>query len=139
MQTIQSDLLLIQKRSKGEVLPGQCLEEVLTALNSGNIPSAWLSQSFPSCTRVLQWMKDLSIRMQRVSSYVNERAAVYNLSSFLRPDRFFEAVETGICQETLQGSQQHCFGGTGKALDNILTQYILNFYMFANCKKKLSF
>ena len=44
-------------------------------------------------------MKDLSIRMQRVSSYVNDRAAVYNLSSFLRPDRFFEAVKQAYARK----------------------------------------
>ncbi|KAL3832089.1 hypothetical protein ACJMK2_023767 [Sinanodonta woodiana] len=94
VERIQSDLSLLQRRVKGEVLPEQSLDNIIYALNKNSVPKAWISQTFESCSNVQQWIKELPARMSLLRSYIlEEKTATYNLSVFVRPDRFIEAVK----------------------------------------------
>jgi hypothetical protein len=54
----------------------------------------WLNQTFPSCTSLAKWIKELPVKIQNISSLVNDPSpTAYNLSMFLRPDRFIEAIK----------------------------------------------
>nr|XP_022307449.1 dynein heavy chain domain-containing protein 1-like isoform X4 [Crassostrea virginica] len=93
LEKVQSDMGVVQRASKGEAVPPQTLQGVIQGLNYDQVPKAWLSLTFPSCICLTQWIKDLPTKLQTISSYVLERPGVYNVASFLRPDRFFEAVK----------------------------------------------
>jgi dynein heavy chain len=93
VEKMQSDVAVVQRASKGEAVAAQTLMGVIQGLNSDKVPEAWLSATFPSCISLTQWMKDFPNRLQTISTYVAERPGVYNVASFLRPDRFFEAVK----------------------------------------------
>ena len=93
LEKVQSDMGVVQRASKGEAVPPQTLQGVIQGPNYDQVPKAWLSLTFPSCICLTQWIKDLPTKLQTISSYVLERPGVYNVASFLRPDRFFEAVK----------------------------------------------
>ena len=93
LEKVQSDMGEVQRASKGEAVPPKTLQGVIQGLNYDQVPKAWLSLTFPSCICLTQWIKDLPTKLQTISSYVLERPGVYNVASFLRPDRFFEAVK----------------------------------------------
>lgn len=94
MQTVQSDLTLLQRRSKGEILTTPPYDDVIHSLNRDKVPEMWLNQTFPSCTSLTKWIKELPVKIQNISSLVNDPSpTAYNLSMFLRPDRFIEAIK----------------------------------------------
>lgn len=93
VEKVQSDLAVVQRSSKGEAVTAQTLRGVTQGLNADQVPEAWLSSTFPSCISLTQWIKEIPNRLQTISAYVSERPGVYNVASFLRPDRFFEAVK----------------------------------------------
>ncbi|XP_056008158.1 dynein heavy chain domain-containing protein 1-like [Ostrea edulis] len=93
VEKVQSDLAVVQRSSKGEAVTAQTLRGVTQGLNADQVPEAWLSSTFPSCISLTQWIKEIPNRLQTISVYVSERPGVYNVASFLRPDRFFEAVK----------------------------------------------
>ena len=91
---ISSDLNLLQRRAKGEILPDSNMDEVVLSLNRNAVPKSWTSQSFPSTLSLSDWMNELPVRMKILKSYImDEKPATYNLSVFLRPDRFLESVK----------------------------------------------
>ena len=94
VKKITSDLNLLQRRARGEILPDSNMDEMVLALNKNTIPSSWISQTFPSTLSLSDWMNELPIRMKTLKSYImDEKPATYNLSVFLRPDRFLESVK----------------------------------------------
>lgn len=93
LEKLHSDLAVVQRATKGETVAPQTLQGVILGLNSDQVPKAWLSLTFPSCICLSQWIKELPTRLNTISTYVSERPGVYNVASFLRPDRFFEAVK----------------------------------------------
>uniref|UniRef100_A0A8W8M9M4 AAA+ ATPase domain-containing protein n=1 Tax=Magallana gigas TaxID=29159 RepID=A0A8W8M9M4_MAGGI len=93
LEKLHSDLNVVQRASKGETVAPQTLQGVILGLNLDQVPKAWLSLTFPSCICLSQWIKELPTRLNTISTYVSERPGVYNVASFLRPDRFFEAVK----------------------------------------------
>lgn len=100
LEKVQSDMGVVQRASKGEAVPPQTLQGVIQGLNYDQVPKAWLSLTFPSCICLTQWIKDLPTKLKTISSYVLERPGVYNVASFLRPDRLFEAP---VRPQTFQG------------------------------------
>ena len=91
---INSDLNLLQRRAKGEILPDSSMDEVVLALNKNSVPTSWTSQGFPSTVSLSNWLNELPIKMKTLKSYImDEKPATYNLSVFLRPDRFLESVK----------------------------------------------
>ena len=91
---ITSDLNLLQRRAKGEILPDSNMDDVVLSLNKNTVPPSWTAQSFPSTMNLSDWMNELPIRMKILKSYImDEKPATYNLSAFLRPDRFLESVK----------------------------------------------
>ena len=94
IQTVQSDLNLLHRRSKGEVMTNQKYDDVIHSLNRDRVPEIWLSQTFPSCSSLTKWVKEIPIKIQHIISLVQDPSPVaFNLSMFLRPDRFIEAVK----------------------------------------------
>ena len=95
IQTIQSDVFLLQRRARGEIMLSNRYAEVIEALSQDRVPKAWICQTFPSKSTLGQWMNSLAVRIQTLTSYVNNPTDTpsYNLSAFLRPDRFLEAVK----------------------------------------------
>ncbi|XP_052095798.1 dynein heavy chain domain-containing protein 1-like isoform X11 [Mytilus californianus] len=94
IQTVQSDLSLLQRRSKGEILTPPHYDDVIHSMNRDRVPQLWLAQTFPSGSSLTKWIKELPVKIQIISSLVNDPSPVaYNLSMFLRPDRFIEAIK----------------------------------------------
>lgn len=94
IQTVQSDLSLLQRRSKGEIITPSHYDDVIHSMNRDRVPQLWLAQTFPSCSSLTKWIKELPVKIQIMSALVNDPSPVaYNLSMFLRPDRFIEAIK----------------------------------------------
>lgn len=94
IETVTNDLSLLQRKAKGEIQPSHELNDVIYAINRNMVPSSWTNQGFQSARNIADWLKELSIKFKVLRSYILEdRPATYNLSVFLRPDRFLEAVK----------------------------------------------
>lgn len=94
IETITNDLTLLQKKAKGEILPSPELNEVIYSINRNTVPMSWTSCGFQSARTISDWLNELSVKLKVLRSYVLEsKPATYNLSVFLRPDRFLESVK----------------------------------------------
>ena len=94
IERVTHDLILLQRKSRGEILPSPQLNEVIYSINRNVVPLSWTQQSFQSARTVSDWLRDLSIKLKTLRSYIlEEKAPAYNLSVFQRPDRFLESVK----------------------------------------------
>lgn len=93
LTTVQFDLTLLQRRARGEILLGESFQHVIRALSSDRVPDTWLAQTFPSASSLTEWIASLATRIETVVGYLNEAPATYNLSVFMRPDRFLDAIK----------------------------------------------
>ena len=92
--TMSNDLSLLQRKARGEIQPSSELNDVIYAINRNIVPTSWTNQGFQSARNVTDWLKEMSIRLKVLKSYIlDDKPATYNLSVFLRPDRFLEAVK----------------------------------------------
>ena len=92
LNIVQTDLNLLLRCSRGEVSMNRPLLDTLDAICRDSVPEAWLDETFPSCPSVKEWLKALPLRMKTLISYLDGDVVSYNLMTFLRPDRFFDAV-----------------------------------------------
>ncbi|XP_060599368.1 dynein heavy chain domain-containing protein 1-like [Ruditapes philippinarum] len=94
IEKISNDLSLLQRKAKGEILPSPELNEVIYCINRNTVPMSWTSQCFQSEGSISDWLKELAVKLKELRSYILEsKPASYNLSVFLRPDRFLESVK----------------------------------------------
>ncbi|XP_048242736.1 dynein heavy chain domain-containing protein 1-like [Haliotis rufescens] len=89
---VQSDLNLLLKKARGEVALTEQVTQLFDDVCNDRVPSAWLKETFPSCSSLKQWLRELPVRMAGVVAYLKKTPAMCNLSHFLRPDRFLDAV-----------------------------------------------
>lgn len=91
---VTNDLSLLQRKSKGEILPSSELNDIIYAINRNTVPPSWTNQSFQSAKNISDWLRELSVKLKLLRSYILEdKPPTYNLSVFLRPDRFLESVK----------------------------------------------
>jgi hypothetical protein len=119
IEKISNDLSLLQRKAKGEILPSPELNEVIYCINRNTVPMSWTSQCFQSEGSISDWLKELAVKLKELRSYILEsKPASYNLSVFLRPDRFLESVKQTYtrkqfkdidCVEFKVEVRYHCF------------------------------
>lgn len=94
IETITNDLNLLQRKARGEILPSPELNEVIYAINRNIVPVSWTKDGFQSARNISEWLKKLSFKLKCLRTYIlDSKPATYNLSVFLRPDRFLESVK----------------------------------------------
>ncbi|XP_041366047.1 dynein-1-beta heavy chain, flagellar inner arm I1 complex-like isoform X2 [Gigantopelta aegis] len=92
LRTVQTDLDLLLRCSRGEVSLNKNLMDTLDSICQDGVPAAWLADTFPSCLSLKLWLNILPERMRTLITYLDGDVLSYNLTTFLRPDRFFDAV-----------------------------------------------
>ena len=94
LERISTDLNLLQRKSKGEILPSSEMNTVIYCINRNTVPSSWTNQTFQSSLKISDWLTELSGKISLLREYIlGQKPATYNLSAFLRPDRFLESVK----------------------------------------------
>lgn len=94
IETVTTDLSLLLQKSRGEIQPSEEMNDVIYAINRNMVPASWTNQGFPSSRNISDWLKEFAAKLKVLRSYILEdKPATYNLSVFLRPDRFLESVK----------------------------------------------
>ena len=102
VKTIGSDITTLLQVVKSETALSTNLSEVLHTLNDQCVPHSWMSQNYPSCPGLTQWLYELHTKMNQLCDYMKKDASVecYNLAVFNRPVWFLQtALQTQARKE----------------------------------------
>lgn len=90
LKVMASNLANLQRAVKGEVVMSEDLEKIANSLFDNQVPGVWADKGFLSLKPLASWIKDLTTRVEFISSWIEGGTPkVFWISGFFFPQAFF--------------------------------------------------